>query len=66
MYPWDLDEMRDRGMLRVRTDDAREALDDLEPYLQFRRDAKDIGTIREIVLSLREHLESEEDLKTLN
>ena len=66
MYPWDLDEMRDRGMLRAKTDDAREALDDLEPYLQFRHDAKDIGTIREIVLSLREHLESSEDLNTLN
>jgi len=66
MYPWDLDEMRDRGMLRAKTDDASDAISDLEPYLQYRPHARDVGTIREIVLSLKEHVQLENDSAMLD
>ena len=66
MYPWDLDEMRDRGMLRAKTDDASDAINDLEPYLRYRPHARDVGTIREIVLSLKEHVQLENDSAMLD
>lgn len=37
MYPWDLDEIRDRGMLRERIGAYAEALHDLEHYVGPRR-----------------------------
>jgi regulator of sirC expression with transglutaminase-like and TPR domain len=66
MYPWDLDEMRDRGMLRAKTDDTSDAISDLEPYLRYRPHARDVGTIREIVLSLKEHVQLENDSAMLD
>jgi regulator of sirC expression with transglutaminase-like and TPR domain len=53
MYPWDLDEIRDRGMLRERIGAYAEALDDLEHYVQYRIGARDIQTVTEAVRSLR-------------
>ena len=62
MYPWDLDEIRDRGMLRERLGESREALDDLEQYVRYRAGARDIQTISETVRSLRRHvLEADPD-----
>ncbi|MEI7926240.1 MAG: transglutaminase-like domain-containing protein, partial [Chloroflexota bacterium] len=53
LYPWDLDEIRDRGMLRERLGDLHEALTDLEQYVRYRAGARDIQTIAETVRSLR-------------
>ena len=55
LYPWDLDEIRDRGMLRERLGDLHEALTDLEQYVRYRAGARDIQTISETVRSLRRH-----------
>ena len=56
LYPWDLDEIRDRGMLRERLGETSEALSDLEQYLQFRPGARDVQTVSETVRSLRRHV----------
>lgn len=53
MFPWDLDELRDRGMLRERVGDYSAALEDLEQYVRYRAGARDIQTVSEAVRSLR-------------
>ncbi|MGE0230029.1 MAG: SirB1 family protein [Dehalococcoidia bacterium] len=53
MFPWDLDELRDRGMLRERVGDLPAALADLEEYVRYRAGARDIRTVNEAVRSLR-------------
>ncbi len=53
LFPWDLDEIRDRGMLRERLGDYQLALEDLERYVVFRPEGRDVGTIRESLRSLR-------------
>ena len=53
LFPSDLDELRDRGMLRERLGDYPAALSDLEHYLRHRADARDIQTVTETVRSLR-------------
>ncbi|MDA0270236.1 MAG: tetratricopeptide repeat protein [Chloroflexi bacterium] len=55
IFPWDLDEIRDRGMLRERLGDVDSALTDLEQYLRYRSGARDVDTITETVRSLRRH-----------
>ncbi|MFA7248757.1 MAG: transglutaminase-like domain-containing protein [Dehalococcoidia bacterium] len=55
LYPWDLDEIRDRGMLRERLGEVRSALSDLEQYVRYRAGARDIQTVSETVRSLRRH-----------
>jgi len=55
MFPWDLDEIRDRGMLRERLGEVDSALQDLEEYVRFRAGARDIQTVTEAVRSLRRH-----------
>ena len=59
LYPWDLDEIRDRGMLRERLGELRSALTDLEQYVRYRPGARDIQTVAEAVRSLRRHAVSE-------
>ena len=59
LFPWDLDELRDRGMLRERLGRHQEALVDLEQYVSFRTGARDIQTISESVRSLRRHIDAE-------
>ena len=61
LYPWDLDEIRDRGMLRERLGDLHEALTDLEQYVRYRAGARDIQTIAETVRSLRRHAVDDSD-----
>ena len=56
MYPWDLDEVRDRGMLHERIGDPAAALNDLEQYVRYRTDARDIQTVNEAVRSLRRQI----------
>src|SRR5690606_37803037 len=53
LFPWDLDEIRDRGMLRERLGDAAAALDDLEQYVHYRPGARDTQMVSETVKSLR-------------
>jgi len=55
LFPWDLDEIRDRGMLRVRLGEVSLALEDLERYATFHPGARDIETVNETVRSLRKH-----------
>ena len=61
LYPWDLDEIRDRGMLRERLGDLHSALSDLEQYVRYRAGARDIQTVAETVRSLRRHAGDESD-----
>jgi regulator of sirC expression with transglutaminase-like and TPR domain len=56
MYPWDLDEVRDRGMLRERVGEYSSALEDLEQYVRYRVGARDLQTVNEAVRSLRRHI----------
>ena len=59
LYPWDLDEIRDRGMLRERLGELQSALTDLEQYVRYRAGARDIQTVAETVRSLRRHAPGE-------
>lgn len=59
LFPWDLDEIRDRGMLRERLGDVSLALEDLERYVAFRPGARDIQTVTETVRSLRKHADED-------
>jgi len=61
LFPWDLDEIRDRGMLRERIGNYELALEDLEHYVAYRPGARDIKTVREAVRSLRRHTDSSGD-----
>ena len=59
MHPWDLDELRDRGMLQERLGNYPAALADLEQYVHYRAGARDIQTVSEAVRSLRRHTSAE-------
>ena len=59
MYPWDLDELRDRGMLHERLGEYTSALADLEQYVRHRAGARDIRTVSEAVRSLRRHISAD-------
>ncbi|MEZ4504114.1 MAG: tetratricopeptide repeat protein [Dehalococcoidia bacterium] len=56
LFPWDLDELRDRGMLHERLGDYPGALEDLEIYVRYRASARDADTVAETVRSLRRHV----------
>jgi regulator of sirC expression with transglutaminase-like and TPR domain len=56
LYPWDLDERRDRGMLAERVGDYPAALEDLEVYLRHRPGARDAETVAETIRTLRRHV----------
>jgi regulator of sirC expression with transglutaminase-like and TPR domain len=56
LAPWDLDEIRDRGMLRYHLGDAAGAVADLETYLQYSADAGDADTVRSSVRAIRKGL----------
>ena len=51
--PWDLDEVRDRGKVRLQLKDYSTALVDLETYLNFRPDAEDAEVIGRSVQYLK-------------
>lgn len=61
LFPWDLDEIRDRGMLRDRLGEVSLALEDLESYVSFRPGARDAQTVTETIRSLRHHVEHTQD-----
>lgn len=53
LAPWDLDEVRDRGMLRYRLEDLAGAVSDLETYLEYSNEAEDVDVVRRNVKALR-------------
>ncbi len=53
LAPWDLDEIRDRGMLRYHLGDLAGAVADLETYLDYSREAGDAETVKRNVRALR-------------
>lgn len=53
LAPWDLDEIRDRGMLRYHLGDLCGAVADLETYLEYSYEAGDAETVRRNVRALR-------------
>lgn len=53
LAPWDLDEVRDRGMLRYRLEDLAGAVSDLETYLEYSNEADDVDVVRRNVKALR-------------
>ena len=53
LAPWDLDEIRDRGMLRYRLRDLVGALDDLESYLTYCPGAADVELVRRNARAMR-------------
>jgi regulator of sirC expression with transglutaminase-like and TPR domain len=54
--PWDLDEIRDRGMLRYRLGDFEGAAADLETYLKYCAAAQDVDLVRRNVRALKRML----------
>ena len=61
LFPWDLEEIRDRGMLRERLGELSLAIEDLERYVAFRPGARDIRTVTETVRSLRRHADHDRE-----
>jgi regulator of sirC expression with transglutaminase-like and TPR domain len=56
LAPWDMDEIRDRGMLRYRLKDFGGATADLETYLEYSAAAQDADLVRRNVRSLKRML----------
>jgi regulator of sirC expression with transglutaminase-like and TPR domain len=54
--PWDLEELRDRGMLRYRVGDSAGAVADLETYLEYSSGAGDADHVRSSVRAIRRTL----------
>jgi regulator of sirC expression with transglutaminase-like and TPR domain len=55
MFPWDLDGMRDRGMLHERMGRYAEAIPDLECYVRHRPTAPDARAVAEALHTARSH-----------
>lgn len=53
IFPWDLDEIRDRGMLHHRLGDNAAARRDLDLYVRYRGDARDADAVRRTLDALR-------------
>ena len=53
LAPWDLEEMRDRGMLRFQVGDCVGAIQDLETYLEYSVEACDLDRVRSNVRAIR-------------
>ncbi len=60
LAPWDLDEIRDRGMLRYHLGDLAGAVADLETYLEYSLEAADAETVKRNVRALRRLLREDE------
>ena len=55
MFPWDLDGVRDRGLLHERLGRFAEALPDLERYVRHRPTAPDARAVAEALRTARSH-----------
>jgi regulator of sirC expression with transglutaminase-like and TPR domain len=53
LAPWDLDEIRDRGLLRFRLGRFEEALPDLQAYAQYGPPGPEIETVRDALRRIR-------------
>lgn len=53
LAPWNLDELRGRGMLRYHLGDANGAISDLETYLEYSSQAGDADAVRSSVRAIR-------------
>lgn len=51
--PWDLEEIRDRGMLRYHLGDLGGAVEDLETYLEYSVGAGDVDAVKRNVRAMR-------------
>lgn len=51
--PWDLDEVRDRGLLRFRLGNFEEALPDLQAYAQYGPPGPEIETVRDALRRIK-------------
>ena len=58
--PWDLDEIRDRGLVQSKRNAYAEALRDLETYMQYRPEAEDAAQVRENIQALRPRVSGQE------
>ncbi|MSQ61866.1 MAG: tetratricopeptide repeat protein [Dehalococcoidia bacterium] len=59
--PWDLDEIRDRGMIQRDREAYAEAVGDLDIYLAYRPDAPDAADVRQNVEALRPRLRPQDE-----
>ncbi len=57
IFPWDLDELRDRGMLHHRLGENAAARRDLDLYLRYRGDARDADAVRRTLDAIRSRRE---------
>ena len=55
MFYWDLDEIRDRGMIYERLGQSDLAIQDLQQYVSHRSDARDIDVVKKVLKSLQIH-----------
>lgn len=55
LFSWDLDGVRDRGLLRERSERYAEAIPDLEAYVRHRPAAADARTVAEALRTARAH-----------
>ena len=55
LFPWDLDGIRERGLLRERCERYAEAIPDLEAYVRYRPAAPDAHTVAEALRTARAH-----------
>jgi len=53
LVPWDLDEVRDRGLLRFRLGRFEDALPDLQAYAQYGPPGPEIETVRDALRRIR-------------
>ena len=62
MFYWDLDEIRDRGMIHERLGQNDLAIHDLQQYVAYRSDARDIDIVKKVLKSLQLHSANFKDL----
>ncbi len=53
VFPWDLDELRDRGMIQDRLGNDEPAQRDLDLYLRYRPEARDARAVRRTLEAIR-------------
>ena len=62
MFYWDLDEIRDRGMIYERLGRSDLAIQDLQQYVVYRSDARDIDIVKKVLKSLQIHSHNSKDI----
>ena len=62
MFYWDLDEIRDRGMIYERLGRSDLAIQDLQQYVVYRSDARDSDIVKKVLKSLQIHSHNSKDI----